>query len=149
MTDPFLDQIEAARADARRTVADALGIDENWKIPHSADSIAENMFDQLKGDRRCRHLIKVPAQPSYWGALAGWECKRCSIETAAARRRLGPKAAVLGVVEEFTCDRCRRYTLRELEIVVCRLDFWTMILGCCPRCVQDFKAAGGKEVEPE
>lgn len=149
MTDPLDDQIDAATRESRAQTNKALGLPPDYTATANANKAPlEELFEQYRHDRRCEHLRARSVQPAHWTALTGWMCKPCIVAAWGARQAIGPDVAVLGLVEESTCDRCRRYISSGLKSVIVRLDFWMMYLGCCRRCADVFHASGGAEITP-
>jgi hypothetical protein len=144
MTPAIDDQVAAAVAQARRGFDQALGLPPDRQTRSSYTAFGDELWHRYAKDPRCQHLQARPIQPSYWTAPTGWLCARCVQSAAQARRALGPGAMPLGHFEEFTCDRCRRYSRSELIPAVIRQDLWVMSFGFCQRCADDFVAEGAQ-----
>ena len=139
------DQMAAAQRETREMLAGALGLPVEMLRRHaSSPLIAELLDPHLTPDaRRCVHLRTAPVQPWIRVAFEGvWRCRRCSDASGAAH--LAPDAPGLGVLEEHTCDRCRRYTARPLTPLIVRADIFTVILAVCGRCQSSALAAGAE-----
>lgn len=137
------DQAAAAVADARKRVATALGIPDR-PSPRGVSALFELLWSRHGDGPRCPHLDARPIQP--WHLLPGegtWRCRSCMRRWGQANR------APFDAVEEFTCDRCRRYIPSgPLEPTVVRQDYWVVFCGLCPRCLVQTVAEGAQVVSP-
>lgn len=130
MTDPVLDQARAATSEARDMMAAALGLDQH-RPTRGTSPLFDELWEQYALAARCEHLHTRPVQP--WLLTLPWVmwlCRACGGEFSTQMR-----GTSLGPIEEFTCDRCRRY-VRSLTPTVIRQDFWTIFLSLCRRCEQ-------------
>jgi hypothetical protein len=143
MPHPIEDQVDAATTEVREKTEKALGITTPPQTTRTSETIIEELLDRYLDDQRCQHLDDIEIQPSYWAAGYGWMCTNCTQKQAQKRHALGPNVPVLGLVEEHTCDRCRRYAPSQLQPVVARYNYMVFNLGCCRRCMKDFQNAGG------
>jgi hypothetical protein len=141
VADPLLDQVQAANAEAHRNITTALGLPD---VPATAgtSTLFEELWQRFATAPRCTHLQRRPVQPSHLVAWSGvWRCSPCLREfTDATRGTLDP-------IEEFTCDRCRRYAPSSIEPAVIRQDFWVVVAGLCGPCSDALIAGGGRRVQ--
>ena len=143
MSDPFDDQAQAATAQARRNLHNALGLPDE-PSPRGSSPLFDELFDRYATAPRCEHLMARPVQPWTmalpWGE---WYCNTCAPKFAAANR-----GKWLGDLEEFTCDRCRRYVSGELQVTIVRQDMWVIVLSMCRRCAAWATECGAREITP-
>lgn len=148
MTAP--EQAEAAVRHARRNVATALGVPDE-PSPRGVSALFEELWARHGDDPRCRHLDARPLQPwNLFPASRVWRCGPCQ-GTWSAQQRATRAAGlpILDAVEEFTCDRCRRYVPADpLQPTVIRQDFWVIVCALCRRCTRAAQSAGAKVVTP-
>lgn len=138
------DQIEAATAQARQRFATALGLPPDRYTRGSSPFLDEFLDRYMTPDTpRCAHLRARPIQPAYLALpFAAWRCQECMSALAAQRPR--PRA---DEIEEYTCDRCRRYLpTEELTPAVLRQDMWIVAASLCARCKADGKRLGAQEL---
>src|SRR5262249_36026360 len=90
---------------------------------------------------RCRHLIDRPVQ-MWILALPDrtWRCRGCAGSHVDRHR-----GRWLGDLEEFTCDRCRRYLPSQvLTPTILRQDMWVIVGSLCSACTTTAQAQGAK-----
>ncbi|MGQ4432170.1 hypothetical protein [Streptomyces sp. SAS_260] len=136
MTDPTLDQIAAAQADARNMMKTTLGSDG----PTSGTSpIIERYLVRLPLDNRCAHLRAVPLQPMFLLMPTDlWRCRDCVAAYAANPLQLTD-------VEENTCDNCRRHFPGQgasFTPFVFRQDLLMLQGSACDECTASFETKG-------
>ncbi len=145
----FRDQAKAAVAEARRDVAGAFGLPDE-PAPRGVSPFFDELWDRHGQSRRCSHLSLRPLQPWHLFPADGvWRCKPCQGMWAATRKSdIAARRPFLDPVEEFTCDRCRRFSPGGLEPAVVRQDFWVIVVGLCGRCFARVESEGGRVVAP-
>lgn len=132
MTTADLDQAHAATAEMRTLVAAALGIDS--EPTEGTSQLFEEFWATYSTASRCPHLSARPIQPSLLILpFPAWHCRPCAAAAGAQLRG----AAGLGHLEEWTCDRCRRYTPSSLTPILVRQDLWLVVGSLCARCTRD------------
>lgn len=138
MTHGLLDQAQAATVETRKLVATALGLAANH--PGSGTSpLFEELWAKYQNAQRCRHLADRPIQPSLMMLPHdAWLCRPCMGTLSHALH-----GTTLDPIEEFTCDRCRRY-VRKLGPAIVRQDLWVIFLSLCRRCECEAVEQGAK-----
>jgi hypothetical protein len=144
VTSPLEEQAQAAVTDARHIVEELLGIDHAHP-KQGTSALFEALWSAHEADPWCAHLRARPIQPAFLMLLPplAWRCRPCLGEFAKAQRGTN-----LGLIEEFTCDHCRRYVRTQLTPTVVRQDLWTIILAVCHRCERLIMKQGGRVIEP-
>jgi hypothetical protein len=140
------DQVNAASAETRSVLA-RTGIGDG--TPGQAyNPWAEACIRQMMGGgaTACPHVRRRVVQPIFayaWERV--WRCQRCDeahARTTAEQMRAGTYRD-LGLIEENTCDRCRRYVGGQLTMLVVRTGFMVLV---CTRCADDAQQGGAKEI---
>lgn len=93
--------------------------------------------EKCKSASLCTHLSESPIQT--WNMQLGeleWLCDQCWADYLGVVRTEGPQ---LSIVEDLTCDMCRRYC-RSLEPLVLRLSQFVLMGGLCRRCAKRSKS---------
>lgn len=144
----FDDQIGGAVAETRALIERSMpgiGAPHQGEMPGWARQLTDRFFTPTCP--RCLHLETNPLQPSFLFVWEGvWRCRACVLRHAQAKRSEMAQGtyAGLGVVEEHTCDRCRRRSDETLTAGVIRQDVWVINLGLCASCVEYTAAHGGR-----
>jgi hypothetical protein len=140
-----LDQIAAAVAETRAAVNAVFGLPADQKPEHGTSPFVEQLLDILCVPEvpRCPHLAARPVQPAVMSLpWLEWRCRPCCKTFSESMN-----GRSLGVVEEFTCDRCRRYVPSgPLTPAVLRQDMWVIIASLCKRCTALAEQHGGQHV---
>ena len=108
------------------------------ETPGTTEWAKEVLDKHLELQKRCMHLRTRPAQT--WNVLlddGSFKCDECwayfEAEIASGRFQLG-------LIEEFTCDRCRRYS-NSLQSLVLRISNFVLRGGLCQRCTKEIQVS--------
>src|SRR5262249_36587436 len=107
---------------------DRIAVEEKEEHIAWANRLVEDLLDK---DERCGHLRTRPAQT--WNVLLGTSMFHCDQCWAYFQASVANGLFRLSAIEEFTCDRCQRYSTSLVPLVV-RVSNFALRGGVCKRC---------------
>ena len=142
----FDEQYKAAVSHSRDNFNKALGIDVKPSIGES-DFMSELLDTYCVPEvDRCCHLARTPVQPWIMALpFIGWKCGPCMVNFSRGQSR---SKSSFSIIEEFSCDRCRRYLPPgSLVPALLRQDIFTVICNICAKCAKAGEAQGGVSLD--
>lgn len=126
------ENIDAASRRTKEKLEEALKNAVTVEQTYEAEEWAKGVLDKnLKLGKRCAHLGAQPAQT--WNVLLDDGTFKCDECWAYLEREIVSGRFRLPLIDEFTCDKCRRYS-SSLSPLVLRISNFVLRGGICRRC---------------